>query len=210
MLESLPERLFLYEIIRYGGCNAYFALNVVTRKFHKHVKRLYTLLDPIEVLDLPFNAWKMCESLEYKPPNERIARIVNRARNEGDVFFMDEDEFRKVVVAQLMFSHLRRSRPFPHYVYGKDILLLMLRTLAPSGSGGHPLEKMLLEHVQRELRKDGGLQLEVGDRIANMQLLWRKHVDGSRCSCWSLLLLLYRYRETHSLHEVLQTFIRLV
>ena len=130
----MAERLDLREVIRYVGCNVYYALNVLKPK-PQH--------------------FCIFECLEYHSPTERVDRLVG---------------------------------------YVEDVLLLMLRALAPKGTKARPLEKSILEHVQKELSQDGGLQLEVGGRIADMQLVWRKNAGYHHCSCWRIVFLLYRCR----------------
>ena len=89
MLQSLAELLDLREVIRYVGCNVYYALNVLKPKLQHFC---------------------MFECLEYHSPTERVDRLVD----------------------------------FANYLYGEDVLLLMLRALAPKATKAHVSRKAFL------------------------------------------------------------------
>ena len=91
--------------------------------------------------------------------------------------FMNENEFRKLIVLQLGLAHLRISRPHPHKVMGQDIFELLLRSVSGRLTPDHSTSVRVLQSLILQI----DLALDVGDRISRMQKQWRCSLVGFLC-----------------------------
>ena len=112
-------------ILGYGGISLYGRINTLNMAFKIGTSN-YATSDCIvrAVLEFPLDPGTVCTLLNYEVSQSRVQRLVNIARQSGDLELMDESEFRKLIVLQLGLTHLQTSRPFNCGVTGQDIFEL--------------------------------------------------------------------------------------
>ena len=116
--DILVSKDILFFVLGYGSVSLYGKLNALSIEF-KIASSDYIVN---AVLEFPLDPHSICTLLNYDVRQSRVDRIVRSAQQTGDLRFMNENEFRKLIVLQLGLAHLRMSRPFPHTIMGQDKL----------------------------------------------------------------------------------------
>ena len=160
----LVSKDVLFFVLGYGGVSLYGKLNALSIEF-KIASSDYIVN---AVLEFPLDPHSICTLLNYDVRQSRVDRIVRVAQELGDLRFMNESEFRKLIVLQLGLAHLRISRPHPHKVMGQDILEVLLRSLSRRLTPDHSTSVRVLQSLILQI----DLALDVGDRISRMQTQW--------------------------------------
>ena len=168
----------LISVLGYGGVSLYSRINALNIAFN--IATSDYIVDA--VLEFPLDPHTVCTLLNYDISQSRVERLVGIARQKGDLRFMDENEFRKLIVLQLGLAHLRMSRPFPHNVMGQDIFELLLRSVSRRLTLDHSTSVRVLQRLTLQIDLyERPLALDVGDRISRMQAEWRLLVVDSVC-----------------------------
>ena len=168
----------LISVLGYGGVSLYSRINALNIAFN--IATSDYIVDA--VLEFPLVPHTVCTLLNYDISQSRVERLVGIARQKGDLRFMDENEFRKLIVFQLGLAHLRMSRPFPHNVMGQDIFELLLRSVSRRLTLDHSTSVRVLQRLTLQIDLyERPLALDVGDRISRMQAEWRLLVVDSVC-----------------------------
>ena len=168
----------LISVLGYGGVSLYSRINALNIAFN--IATSDYIVDA--VLEFPLDPHTVCTLLNYDVSQSRVERLVGIARQKGDLRFMDENEFRKLIVLQLGLAHLRMSRPFPHNVMGQDIFELLLRSVSRRLTLDHSTSVRVLQRLTLQIDLyERPLALDVGDRISRMQAEWRLLVVDSVC-----------------------------
>ena len=176
-------------ILGYGGVSLYGRVNTLNIAF----KIATNTSDYIvrAVLEFPLDPRAVCTLMNYDVSQSRVERLVDIARQKGDLVLMNESEFRKLIVLQLGFRHLRKSRPRPYIVRGQDIFELLLRSVSRRLTPAHSTSVRVLQSLtlQSELLEHP-LALDVGDTISRMQTFWRLSTMDFLC-IQTVFMLLY-------------------
>ena len=168
----------LISVLGYGGVSLYSRISALNIAFN--IATSDYIVDA--VLEFPLDPHTVCTLLNYDISQSRVERLVGIARQKGDLHFMDENEFRKLIVLQLGLAHLRMSRPFPHNVMGQDIFELLLRSVSRRLTLDHSTSVRVLQRLTLQIDLyERPLALDVGDRISRMQAEWRLLVVDSVC-----------------------------
>ena len=172
----------LISVLGYGGVALYSRINALNIACNIATSD-YTSDNIVDaVLEFPLDPHTVCTFLNYDISQSRAERLVGIARQKGDLHFMDENEFRKLIVLQLGLAHLRMSRPFPHNVMGQDIFELLLRSVSRRLTLDHSTSVRVLQRLTLQIDLyERPLALDVGDRISRMQAEWRLLVVDSVC-----------------------------
>ena len=178
----------LISVLGYGGVSLYSRINALNIAFN--IATSDYIVDA--VLEFPLDPHTVCTLLNYDVSQSRVERLVDIARQKGDLHFMDENEFRKLIVLQLGLAHLRMSRPFPHNVMGQDIFELLLRSVSRRLTLDHSTSVRVLQRLTLQIDLyERPLALDVGDRISRMQAEWRSLLVDSVC-LQTVFMVLYR------------------
>ena len=135
---------------------------------------------------VPFHSHRGCPLettlLNYEVLQSRVERLVDIARQKDDLLLMDESEFRKLIVLQLGFTHLRKSRPHPHIVRGQDIFELLLRSVSRRLTLAHSTSVRVLQSLTLQSEVfEHPLAVDVGGMISRMQTMWRSSTVDFLC-----------------------------
>ena len=167
-------------ILGYGGVSVYGRVNTLNIAFKIDASASDYIVRA--VLQFPLDPGAVCALMNYDVSQSRVERLVGIARQKGDLHYMDENEFRKLIVLQLGLAHLRMSRPFPHNVMGQDIFELLLRSVSRRLTLDHSTSVRVLQRLTLQIDLyERPLALDVGDRISRMQAEWRLLVVDSVC-----------------------------
>ena len=189
--DILVSKDILFFVLGYGSVSLYGKLNALSIEF-KIASSDYIVN---AVLEFPLDPHSICTLLNYDVRQSRVDRIVRSAQQTGDLCFMNENEFRKLIVLQLGLAHLRMSRPPPHKVMGQDIFELLLRSVSRRLTPDHSTSVRVLQSLILQI----DLALDVGDRISRMQTQWRLSLVDFLC-IETVFMMLYPF-ELSSLNE---------
>ena len=182
----------LISILSYGGVSLYGRVNTLSTAFNFATSGYIVRA----VLELPLDPGVVCTLLNYEVSQSQVERLVDIARQKHDLLLMDESEFRKLIVLQLGFTHLRKSRPHPHIVRGQDIFELLLRSVSRRLTPAHSTSVRVLQILTLQSEAvEHPLALDVSDMISRMQTLWRLSTMDFLC-IQSVFMLLYWLAES--------------
>ena len=181
-------------ILGYGGVSVYGRVNTLNIAFKIDASASDYIVRA--VLQFPLDPGAVCALMNYDVSQSRVERLVDIARQKGDLVLMNESEFRKLIVLQLGFRHLRKSRPRPYIVRGQDIFELLLRSVSRRLTPAHSTSVRVLQILTLQSEAvEHPLALDVSDMISRMQTLWRLSTMDFLC-IQSVFMLLYWLAES--------------
>ena len=175
-------------ILGYGGVSVYGRVNTLNIAFKIDASASDYIVRA--VLQFPLDPGAVCALMNYDVSQSRVERLVDIARQKGDLVLMNESEFRKLIVLQLGFTHLRKSRPRPYIVRGQDIFELLLRSVSRRLTPAHSTSVRVLQIVTLQNKRLDPLAVDVGDMISRMQTMWRLSTKDFLC-IQSVFMILY-------------------
>ena len=92
--DILVSKDILFFVLGYGSVSLYGKLNALSIEF-KIASSDYIVN---AVLEFPLDPHTICTLLNYDVRQSRVDRIVRSAQQTGDLCFMNENEFRKLIV----------------------------------------------------------------------------------------------------------------
>ena len=178
-------------ILGYGGVSVYGRVNTLNIAFKIDASASDYIVRA--VLQFPLDPGAVCALMNYDVSQSRVERLVDIARQKGDLVLMNESEFRKLIVLQLGFRHLRKSRPRPYIVRGQDIFELLLRSVSRRLTPAHSTSVRVLQSLTLQSESfEHPLALDVGHTISRMQTLWRLSTMDFLC-IQTVFMILYHH-----------------
>ena len=163
-------------LLNYGGFSAYG----LVKSLCKTCAAFKTDWVLTAVLSFPIKVFKVCRQLNYNVTRSQLVyRRFTRLLAANEDYMSDEgrDTFKKVILLQLAFTHLRTSRVrdgvHPLKVTDEEICQVLLRSISDRLVPGHVVWLRVTNYLHEQGLVAG---VNVQNRIQHVCLMWRKEL----------------------------------
>ena len=135
----------------------------------------------------PYDLELVSVNLRYVPPKARVDRLVRAAEN--DLRFMDLEEFKQIVTAQLLLQHMRVHKPYPHRITIREMLDVFVGSVDARLSCTHPfIQEAVLATLDLGMPYSQFMRINIHKDIAFMHRYYRQLLPEHDCFCLMTLV----------------------